>query len=117
MSPTTLLPDHIISELSTAFYHLCSTDFAKYVTLRPYKIKNSNAADQHRGVEFSKAYCDLENYEKGFLLGDIFRRGLDIGIDYLAGKSPESKHEKIVLDRLIQYLNNDAGEFFSIYLG
>ena len=65
-------------------------------------------------MAFSKAYCELENYEKGFILGDIFRKGLDLGIDYLVGKSPEAKHEEIVLNRLIQYLINEAGEFFRI---
>ncbi|XP_061162599.1 uncharacterized protein LOC133171817 [Saccostrea echinata] len=96
------------SDLTTAFHKLCSTYYALNIRLLPYKINYCNAAISSGGVTFSEAFCELETLKKGFFLGDIFRRGLDIGIEFLQGKIPEAKHEKIMLAKLVSFLK--AGE-------
>ena len=74
------------------------------VKLVPLKIVNSNAAHMNGGIPFSKAFCELEIGEKRFSFGDVFRRGIDLCLDYIEGKLPDKKSERIVLDRLVQFL-------------
>ena len=101
------------SELTTAFFKLCSTHRANNIMLIPYKLNSCNAAVTG-GVDFAKAFCDLETLEKGFFLGDVFRKGLDIGIDFLTGKTPDAKHEKIILKKLVNFLK--VGKVFFNYI-
>lgn len=96
LSPS-YLPPMIQDDLSTAIFTLCSTKSM----LLPYKFTLSNAASS---VNFSKAFCELENLDKGFFLADVFRRGINIAIDFLYGKIPEAKHEKIILEKLVKIL-------------
>ena len=108
-SPPVLSVDELsfncFSELSSAFYKLCSTQLVNDITLLPYRINSCNATKSNLGGwPFPKAYCDLENFDKGFVLGDVFRKGLNIGIDFLDGKMPESKHLRILLERLVNFL-------------
>ena len=102
------------SELTTAFFKLCSTHRANNIMLIPYKVNSCNAAVTSGGVDFAKAFCDLETLEKGFFLGDVFRKGLDIGIDFLTGKTPDAKHEKIMLRKLVNFPK--VGKFFFKYI-
>ena len=97
------------SDLTTAFFKLCSTHRANNIMLIPYKVNSCNAAVTSGGVDFAKAFCDLETLEKGFFLGDVFRKGLDIGIDFLTGKTPDARHEKIMLRKLVNFLK--VGKF------
>lgn len=96
LSPSLVSPI-IIDDLSTAIFTLCSSKSM----LLPYKVTSSNAASP---VSFSKAFCELENLDRGFILGDVFRRGINIAIDFLHGNIPEAKHEKIILEKLVKIL-------------
>lgn len=98
LSPGDLSP-MVQDDLSAALFSLCSTK----AKLLPYKLTSCNAAATN-GVPFSKAFCELENLDKGFFLGDVFRSGINIGIDFLYGKIPEAKHEKIILEKLVKFL-------------
>lgn len=101
LSPSYLSP-MVQDDLSTAIFTLCSTKSM----LLPYKFTSSNAANS---VSFCKAFCELENLDKGFFLADVFRRGINIAIDFLYGKIPEARHEKIILEKLVKFLKL-AGE-------
>lgn len=96
LSPSLVSPI-ILDDLSTAIFTLCSSKSM----LLPYKVTSSNAASP---VSFSKAFCELENLDRGFILGDVFRRGINIAIDFLHGNIPEAKHEKIILEKLVKIL-------------
>lgn len=96
LSPSLVSPV-ILDDLSTAIFTLCSSKSM----LLPYKVTSSNAASP---VSFSKAFCELENLDRGFILGDVFRRGINIAIDFLHGNIPEAKHEKIILEKLVKIL-------------
>lgn len=37
-------------------------------------------------------------------MADVFRNGINIEIDFLYGKIPESKHEIIILEKLVKFL-------------
>lgn len=37
-------------------------------------------------------------------MADVFRRGINIATDFLYGKIPEAKHEKIILEKLVKIL-------------
>ncbi|XP_061195594.1 uncharacterized protein LOC133203824 [Saccostrea echinata] len=90
-------------DLLKACFKICET-VDPHFTLSLYKLKACNAAISYRGVRFSEAFCDLESFDQSFLLGDIFRTGLDMGIDFLEGRIPEARHQKIILERLIKFL-------------
>lgn len=96
LSPSLVSPI-ILDDLSTAIFTLCSSKSM----LLPYKVTSSNAASP---VSFSKAFCEQENLDRGFILGDVFRRGINIAIDFLHGNIPEAKHEKIILEKLVKIL-------------
>jgi hypothetical protein len=98
LSPSDLSP-MVQDDLSAALFSLCSTKSM----LLPYKLTSCNAAISS-GVSFSKAFCELENLNKGFFLGDVFRRGINIGIDFLYGKIPKAEHERIILEKLVKFL-------------
>eukprot|EP00105_Crassostrea_gigas_P013798 XP_011430234.1 PREDICTED: uncharacterized protein LOC105330313 [Crassostrea gigas] len=100
LSPNNL-PPIVQDDLSTAIFSLCSTKSM----LLPYKITSCNAASSN-GVSFSKAYCELENLDRGFFLGDVFRRGVNIVIDFLYGNIPKAKHERILLEKLVNFLKS-----------
>ncbi|XP_062586345.1 uncharacterized protein LOC134247966 [Saccostrea cucullata] len=93
-------------DLLKACFKICET-VDPHFTLTPYKLKACNAVVSNRGVHFSEAFCDLQSYEQSFLLGDIFRTGLDMGIEFLEGRIPEARHEKIILERLLKFLKDD----------
>ena len=97
-----ILPDFMFSKLLRTTDLLCSA-FDTF-TLIPYKLQNSNASNENGGVDFSKAYCDLKSYDKAFYLGDIFRKGIDIVIDFCDGKIPKEKHERLLIERLFNFL-------------
>lgn len=99
LSPNNL-PPIVQDDLSTAIFSLCSTKSM----LLPYKITSCNAASSN-GVSFSKAYC-VENLDRGFFLGDVFRRGVNIVIDFLYGNIPKAKHERILLEKLVNFLKS-----------
>ncbi|XP_061193272.1 uncharacterized protein LOC133201487 [Saccostrea echinata] len=102
-SPLLFKGDFLLKdEISAVLFSLCS---CKPVLL-PYKFVSCNAATSNGGTPFLKAFCDVEQLEKGFVLGDIFRRGITILIDFLYGKIPEAKHERILLEILVRFLKS-----------
>lgn len=100
-------PDDLKDEMVIALDGLCFEAIQQSVTLRPMRILNCNAADSNSGKAFSKAYCEVEmESNKVFLLGDIFRSGLDILFDVLEKKkTPGSRQEQFVLSKLLSYIN------------
>lgn len=103
-SPPVLSVDELsfncFSELSSAFYKLCSTQLVNDITLIPYRILSCNATKSNLGGwPFPKAYCDLENFDKGFVLGDVFRNGLDmVSISLM---------EKLLSQSILEYYLSD----------
>lgn len=102
------ISDYLKSELAIALDGLCYEAYRQSVTLRPIRIRNCNAADSNRGKSFSEAYCDVEmESNKAFLLGDIFRHGLDMLIEFIENKTiPESKEKQIVLSKLLSFIKS-----------
>ena len=104
-STSSLMPENILMDLLSALGRICLADI-NVVKLVPLKIVNSNAAHMNGGIPFSKAFCELEIGEKRFSFGDVFRRGIDLCLDYIEGKLPDKKNDRIVLDRLVQFLTS-----------
>ncbi|KAK3094058.1 hypothetical protein FSP39_023556 [Pinctada imbricata] len=99
-----LLSDFHADLLSTAFHKLCSARVVDNIKLVPCKLNYCNAgAINGVGMLFSQACCDFQSFNRGFFLGDIFRKGLDIGVDFLDGKVPEEKLDKILLLKLVNF--------------
>ncbi|KAK3101209.1 hypothetical protein FSP39_001774 [Pinctada imbricata] len=104
------IPDTLRLKIADSLECLCSANPFKNVLLIPLKIKNSNAADSESGFFFSNAYCEVTDECTGFLIADVFRRGLDIILDYIHDhKFPEKRQEKIVFMRLLDFLNAGLG--------
>lgn len=106
------ISDYLKTELAIALDGLCYEAYRQSVTLRPIRIRNCNAADSNRGKAFPEAYCDIEmESNKAFLLGDVFRHGLDMLIEFIENETiPESKEKQIVLSKLLSYIkSNDEG--------
>lgn len=102
-STSSLMPENILMDLLSALGRICLADI-NVVKLVPLKIVNSNAAHMNGGIPFSKAFCELKIGEKRFSFGDVFRR--DLCLDYIEGKLPDKKNDRIVLDRLVQFLTS-----------
>lgn len=102
------ISDNLKTELAIALDGLCYEAYRQSVTLRPIRIRNCNAADSNRGKAFSESYCDVEmESNKAFLLGDIFRHGLDMLIEFIENKTiPESKEKQIVLSKLLSFIKS-----------
>lgn len=102
------ISDYLKTELAIALDGLCYEAYRQSVTLRPFRIRNCNAADSNRGKSFSEAYCDVEmESNKAFLLGDLFRHGLDMLIEFIENKTiPESKEKQIVLSKLLSFIKS-----------
>lgn len=71
-------------------------------------------------VFFSKVFCELENLDRGFILGDVFRGGINIVIDFFYGNIFEVKYEKIILEKFVKILKLGGrlvGYFLFLVLG
>jgi hypothetical protein len=90
-------------DLLKACFKMCKT-VDPDVTVSPFQVTACNASVSSCGFGFSRAFCALEPIGRAYLLGDIFRTGLDMGIDFLEGKIPEANHERIILEKLIRFL-------------
>jgi hypothetical protein len=95
--------EKILMNLLSALGRICLADI-NVIKLAPLKIINSNAAHCNGGVLFSKAFCELQFWEKRFSFGDIFRRGLDICLECVEGNL-SNKSDHAVFDVLIQFLS------------
>jgi hypothetical protein len=84
------------------------------ITVSPFQITACNASvssSMSSGFGFSRAFCALEPIGRAYLLGDIFRTGLNMGINFLRGKIPEANHERIILEKLIRFLKEGRSKF------
>ncbi|XP_062586344.1 uncharacterized protein LOC134247965 [Saccostrea cucullata] len=102
------LSDYEVDLLSAALHKLCSARAVDNIKLIPCKLNSCNAGlINGAGIRFSEAFCDLQSFDKGFFMGNIFRKGLDIGVDFLDGKIPESKQEKMLLEKLVNFIKSE----------
>ncbi|XP_048731284.2 uncharacterized protein LOC125648336 [Ostrea edulis] len=98
----------LLLEVADTLENLCSVNPSKNVLILPMKMKNSNAAHSGEGCSFSKAYCDVANKETGFYFVDVFRRGLDMLLEFVHDKKlPEKTQEKFILRKLLEFLSAD----------
>lgn len=87
--------DYLKIELVIVFDGLCYEVYRQSVIFRLIRIRNCNVADFNRGKLFFEAYCDVEmELNKAFLLGDIFRYGFDMFIEFIENKIIFESKEK-----------------------
>jgi hypothetical protein len=105
-----MLSGDVLAQVTGAISRLCSP--LPGHNLRAKRIINSNAArsGKGQGFRFCHAFCDMADHRKSFVLGDVFRRGLDIGIGFLQSETPAERAEEILLEKLINCLK--AGKPF-----
>lgn len=87
--------DYLKIELVIVFDGLCYEVYRQLVTFRLFRIRNCNVADFNRGKLFFEAYCEVEmESNKAFLLGDIFRYGFDMFMEFIENKIIFESKEK-----------------------
>lgn len=103
----------ILDDLLIVIFIFCLFKFM----LLLYKVMLFNVVSF---VFFSKVFCELENLDRGFILGDVFRWGINIVIDFFYGNIFEVKYEKIILEKFVKILKLGGrlvGYFLFLVLG
>ncbi|XP_069102358.1 uncharacterized protein [Argopecten irradians] len=93
---------NLLKDIAVEIRSICDEDCFSFVRICPLTILNSNAVD---GAAFSRAYCRVGDYGEQYPFVCLFRKGLDILMNYLdEQETPSDPQENLVLDSLLHFL-------------